>query len=55
MQAELTRVAEIDGLFDRVERTFGRLDILVNNAAIFSPTPVGRRRKPNGTRSWTRI
>ena len=41
MQAELTRLAEIDGLFDRVERTFGGLDILVNNAAIFSPTPVG--------------
>ena len=42
MQAELTRVAEINGLFDRVEQTFGSLDILVNNAAIFSPTPVGQ-------------
>ena len=42
MQAELTRVAEIDGLFDRVEQTFAGLDILVNNAAIFSPTPVGQ-------------
>ena len=42
MQAELTRVAEIDVLFDRVEQTFAGLDILVNNAAIFSPTPVGQ-------------
>src|SRR5260370_691239 len=41
MRAELTRVAEIDGLFEQVEQRFGRLDILVNNAAIFSPTPLG--------------
>ncbi len=42
MRAELTRVAEIDRLFEQIEQRFGRLDILVNNAAIFSPTPVGR-------------
>lgn len=40
--AELTRVAEIDRLFQAAEQGFGRLDILVNNAAIFSPTPLGR-------------
>ena len=54
MQAELTRVAEIDALFDRIEQTFAGLDILVNNAAIFSPPRLARPRKPNGTRSWTR-
>ena len=42
MQAELTSVAEIDRLFEHIEKSFGRLDILVNNAAVFSPTPVGR-------------
>jgi pteridine reductase len=42
LQAELTRVAEIDRLFEQVEKRFGRLDILVNNAAIFSSTPVGQ-------------
>jgi pteridine reductase len=41
IQAELTHVAEIDRLFAQIEQHFGRLDILVNNAAIFSPTPVG--------------
>lgn len=41
MQAELTHVAEIERLFAQIEQHFGRLDILVNNAAIFSPTPVG--------------
>lgn len=42
VQAELARVSEIDRLVDEIEKRFGRLDILVNNAAIFSPTPVGR-------------
>jgi NAD(P)-dependent dehydrogenase (short-subunit alcohol dehydrogenase family) len=42
MQAELTSVGEIDGLFTKIGGRFGRLDILVNNAAIFSPTPLGQ-------------
>jgi NAD(P)-dependent dehydrogenase (short-subunit alcohol dehydrogenase family) len=42
LQAELTRVPEIEAMLARVEQTFGRLDILVNNAGIFLPTPVGR-------------
>ena len=42
VQAELTSVAEIDGLFAKIDERFGRLDILVNNAAIFSPTPLGQ-------------
>ena len=41
IQAELTRVVEIDHLFEDIEQRMGRLDILVNNAGIFSPTPVG--------------
>src|SRR5690348_14573238 len=42
MPADLTRLGEIDRLFEQIEKRFDRLDILVNNAAIFSPTPVGR-------------
>lgn len=42
IQADLTRVAEIERIFEQVERSFGGLDILVNNAAIFAPTPVGK-------------
>jgi NAD(P)-dependent dehydrogenase (short-subunit alcohol dehydrogenase family) len=45
IRAELSRVAEIDALFDEIEQRFGRLDILVNNAAIFSPTPLGDTRE----------
>ncbi len=37
--ADLTRHADIGALFDAVEKRFGRLDILVNSAARFFPTP----------------
>ena len=38
--ADLTHHAEIDALFGAVEKRFGRLDILVNNAAAFYSTPL---------------
>jgi NAD(P)-dependent dehydrogenase (short-subunit alcohol dehydrogenase family) len=38
VQAELTRIDDIARLFGEAERRFGGLDILVNNAAVFSPT-----------------
>ena len=37
--ADLSRVAEIEGLFSRLESHFGRLDILVNSAASFERQP----------------
>jgi pteridine reductase len=40
-RAELTETSDIDRLFEQTERQFGRLDILVNNASAFAPTPVG--------------
>ncbi len=48
-------VEQIADLFERIESEFGRLDILVNNAAtnpyfgpaIASRTPVGRHAQPN--------
>lgn len=40
--ADLTRSAEIDALFEQVVKTFGRVDILVNNAA----APHGADRNP---------
>jgi pteridine reductase len=45
LQAELTHIAEIDGLFEQVKRSFGRLDILINSAGVFSPTLVGQTRE----------
>jgi pteridine reductase len=39
--AELTQVADIERLFERVKDRFGRLDILVNSAASFVQTDFG--------------
>ena len=40
-QAELRDTAALPGLIERSVQAFGRLDILVNNASAFYPTPVG--------------
>lgn len=39
-QADLRKVSEIRRLFERVESAYGRLDGLVNNAAVYLPKPV---------------
>lgn len=39
-QADLASVPEIRKLVDAVEQDYGRLDLLVNNAAQYKPTPV---------------
>jgi len=40
-RADLADPAACDSLVAEVERAFGRLDVLVNNASTFYPTPVG--------------
>ncbi|MFA6133156.1 MAG: SDR family oxidoreductase [Phycisphaerae bacterium] len=39
-QADLANEADIEAMFHALARTFGRLDVLVNNAAIYHPTPL---------------
>jgi NAD(P)-dependent dehydrogenase (short-subunit alcohol dehydrogenase family) len=39
-QADLTAPGDIEALFDDVESQFGRLDLLVNSAAIFERKPI---------------
>ena len=39
VRADLTHAADIRRLTARVQRRFGRLDVLINNAAIFERTP----------------
>jgi pteridine reductase len=41
LQADLLDVGQLPGLVDSTLATFGRLDILVNNASSFYPTPLG--------------
>lgn len=36
IQADVTRVEDVESMFDEIERTFGRLDVLINNAGITS-------------------
>lgn len=40
VRADVSRAEDVRSLFDEVRRTFGRLDILVNNAAVFSRVPL---------------
>jgi 3-oxoacyl-[acyl-carrier protein] reductase len=40
VQADIGEVADIRRLFQETENTFGRLDIVVNNAGIFSAKPL---------------
>ncbi len=41
LQADLLDLGSLPALVQQVTGTFGRLDILVNNASTFYPTPVG--------------
>jgi pteridine reductase len=41
VQADLLDLASLPGLIEAVVKAFGRLDILINNASTFYPTPVG--------------
>jgi len=41
MQADLLDIAKLPALVEFAVRTFGGLDVLVNNASSFYPTPIG--------------
>jgi pteridine reductase len=41
VQADLLQTAQLHTLVEAATRTFGKLDILINNASTFYPTPVG--------------
>src|SRR5215470_10125662 len=40
LQADITQETEVDGMVAAARTRFGRIDILVNNAAVFFRTPV---------------
>ncbi|ABS27448.1 SDR family NAD(P)-dependent oxidoreductase [Anaeromyxobacter sp. Fw109-5] len=40
VQADVARRADVERLFDEAKRAFGRVDILVNNAAVFEFAPI---------------
>jgi NAD(P)-dependent dehydrogenase (short-subunit alcohol dehydrogenase family) len=40
MRADLADPVQIERLFGEIRSRFGRLDILINNAAVYDPTPI---------------
>lgn len=40
LQGDISRVADVEALFQSVDECFGRLDILVNNAGVVKPSPL---------------
>jgi len=42
VQGDLTRPESVEALFRRIDENLGRLDVLVNSAAVFRRTPVDR-------------
>jgi NAD(P)-dependent dehydrogenase (short-subunit alcohol dehydrogenase family) len=51
VQADVSRLSQVQTMFRAVRKRFGRLDILVNNAAIFFPSSWDRLREDD----WDRI
>ena len=41
VQADLAQKAEIERMFAQTRKTFGKLDILINNAGIYVGQPIG--------------
>ena len=41
IRADLRRAADVRRLIQRVNRRFGRLDVLINSASVFARTPLG--------------
>jgi len=42
IKGDLLKVAQLPGIVEEAVAAFGRLDVLVNNASSFYPTPVGQ-------------
>lgn len=51
IRADVSKPRQVEGMFRRVERQFGRLDLLVNNAAVFFDAPWERLNEE----AWDRI
>jgi pteridine reductase len=47
LQADLGHIAKLNSMVHQVIDSFGRLDVLVNNASSFYPTPVGKMTEQN--------
>ena len=55
LRASVAKRAQVDEMFDAVARDFGRLDILINNAALGSLRPLAELDERDWTRSFDTI
>lgn len=54
LQADITKPDEVQGMVDRIVAELGRLDILVNNSAIFEPHEIAAIGYAEWQQAWTR-
>ena len=52
VQADVTRPDEVEAMVENVFARFGRLDLLVNNAAVFLPHPVAEVGYEDWQKAW---
>ena len=52
LRADVSSLKQVAAMFRVMEKRFGRLDLLVNNAGVFSPRNGTSSRKKIGTSSW---
>ena len=52
VRADVARPKQVAAMFRSVEKRFGRLDLLVNNAGVFFPAAGTSSRKKIGTKCW---
>lgn len=51
LQADFAKPATIPAIFTELEREWGGLDLLINNAGIWEPTPIAVRDEPRWSRT----
>lgn len=54
LQADITNASEVEAMIRTVVETYGQLDILVNNSAIFEPHPIATASYEEWQGAWNR-
>ena len=42
MQGDVSKASDVERIFDETKKAFGKLDVLVNNAAVYEFAPIDR-------------
>lgn len=52
IRADLAKPAEVDRMMIRIRKKYGRLDLLINNAGTYRPTPSCAPLPRTGNQGW---